>query len=422
MAEDVFAGVGRGRSLPINTAWAVAGNGFYAGGRFVAFVLLTQLLSTEQVGQFVLALAIVTPLSFLVNMELRLVLVTDTQGRVDAGHCLTTRLMSNVVLVGCLGGLCWALHEAAPRQWGWDMSVVLLWAGAVRMVESWADVYLAVLQKHERMKHVAISQGLKTGLLLVWVLLAGKVRGDIVWVLQGWVGIIVLVGWYYDHRQAARYASVRPKWSGRASEQLLRWGFPLGVFVAITSVNASVAQYFIKFSWGDTVVAYYGALVFVVGGLASVQNGVNQSVVPRLARYWAESGRDFWRLLAKVVGWSWVVLAGVLVLVWWQGELILGLFYPAEYAEQGRVFAVVMLGGCFLLTGMTLGDAVVACQRFKSRAMAVGLGMTVNVALCWLYVDEHGLAGAAWAAVVSSGVTMLACGGVLAVAGWQRRV
>ena len=69
------------RSLPHNTAWAVAGNVCFAGGRFLIFVLLWKFLPSEQVGQAILALAIVTPLSFFLNMGLRLVIVTDTANR-----------------------------------------------------------------------------------------------------------------------------------------------------------------------------------------------------------------------------------------------------------------------------------------------------------------------------------------------------
>ena len=57
-------------SLFTNTAWAVSCNLIYAGGRFVIIVLLTKFYTSSQVGQVALALAIVTPLSFLFNMEL----------------------------------------------------------------------------------------------------------------------------------------------------------------------------------------------------------------------------------------------------------------------------------------------------------------------------------------------------------------
>ena len=69
-----------GGTLSTNAAWAVAGNLFYAGGRFLIVVILTKHFASEQVGRVLYALAVVTPLSYLINMELRSVFVTDTKG------------------------------------------------------------------------------------------------------------------------------------------------------------------------------------------------------------------------------------------------------------------------------------------------------------------------------------------------------
>ena len=84
-----------------------------------------------------------------------------------------------------------------------------------------------------------------------------------------------------------------------------------------------------------------------------------------------------------------------------------------EYAEYASLFFMMICAGCLLLTGMILGDAIIACHRFKSRVAAVGLGLVVNVIVCWRYVGDYGLKAAVWAAVLSAMVTTLACGIVL---------
>ena len=77
-------------------SWAMAGNIFYVAGRFLIVLLMTRYFPSHQVGRVIYALAVVTPLSFLINMELRSVYVTDTTGLLKPGHCLTSRLISNL--------------------------------------------------------------------------------------------------------------------------------------------------------------------------------------------------------------------------------------------------------------------------------------------------------------------------------------
>ncbi len=56
-------------------------------------------------GAVLFALAVVTPLSYLVNMELRPVYVTDARGWVSASHCLGVRLVSNCFVFGLPDGV-----------------------------------------------------------------------------------------------------------------------------------------------------------------------------------------------------------------------------------------------------------------------------------------------------------------------------
>jgi len=409
-----------GGSLSVNTVWAVLGNLFFAGGRFLIFMILAKTFSEQQVGRFVLALAIVTPLSFLLNMELRLVLVTDTRGEVKAGYCLGTRIASNLLLVMVLGLGCVLMRSLCG--WQWNQCVILLLAGGVRMVESIADIAIAVLQKYERMKNVAISQMLKTLGVLLCAVGVAHWADNLIWVLLGWLLMVGGVFWFYDRRRAGRYVSMKVCWRQSEVVRLCKQAFPLGVFVTITTFHEGVSRYFVAHYQGEAVVAYFATMLFVMAGAASVQNGVNQAVLPRLARYYAGNISDFWKLLGKVLGGSWLVMLAGLLVVAWQGRRIVALIARPEYAEYlyspqrqsvWPIFVIVVLGGCLTLTSMILGDAIVACHRYKSRMIAVALGAVVNIGVCWRYIPDYGLKAAAWAGVVSAGVIVLICVSVL---------
>ena len=156
---------GVGGSLSANAAWAVLGNVVFVIGRILVIIVLTRFFPSGDVGQVIYAMAVVTPLSFLVNMELRSVFVTDTHNEITIGHCLTSRVISNVIFFFCLLLICSLSSSVDPRQ----SSVIILMVGSIRAVESLADVYLAVLQKYEQMKRWSVSQGLKTIIVLLWV-------------------------------------------------------------------------------------------------------------------------------------------------------------------------------------------------------------------------------------------------------------
>lgn len=389
--------------------WGMFGSLSYALGRFVIFILLTKYLTAQEVGQFVLALAVVTPLSFLVNLELRVVYVTDTADRIDAGQCLSLRLMTNAVFLICLALAGWVLSG----YWGWEKIIILWLVGLVRCVESIADIYLGVLQKKEWIKQIGISQMIKTVGVFVWVWIILATVADLRLILVGWFGVVSSMLWFYDRRWALKITPVRCAFSKPAAIDLLRLAWPLGLLITVTSFHESMARFFLEHFRSDEAVAFYAALTMLVTGLATLQNGVNQAILAHLALYATEAISKFWKLLGVILLLCWLAMSLLLLLAWWQGEWILQLLYQASYARHSDLLVVVILSGFFLLSGMILGDAVLACRHFKSRLGAVIIGLAVNVIGCWLTVSEHGIAGAAWSSLAASATVTLVCAIVL---------
>lgn len=403
-------GLGTGL-LSANTAYSVIGNFSYGAARFFMFVVLAKYLTEDIVGQFSLAWAIVGPLAFLLHMELRLVQVTDTLDKIKPGSCLTTRYLSNILLLIALLGL----SVVQSTRWGWEKNAILLLVGAVRIVESWSEIYLAILQKYEQMKYVAISQLLKITLILAWTILILHLFGNIFWVLIGWAGWILIVQLFYDRPQAKKRKNVQLIWNLAQTRKLVSWAFPLGIFITLCSFNEGVGRYFVAYYLGDSEVAYFTAVTLIVGGLGIVQNGVNQAVLPRLSRYFASDLSSFRRLLIKLIALCWLGMAAAIFLVGWQGPFLIQRMYQPDYAAYlysprftgPSIFMLVMIGGFFFLTAMILNVSVIACQHFKSVLLAITLAVLVNIAACRFLIPRLGLPGAAWAGLLSAAVMAL---------------
>jgi len=407
------------RSLSANAAWGVFGNVTFAFGRILIVMLLAKNFSSASVGQLLFGLAVVTPLSFLVNMEVRPVFVTDTQNRIKPGHCLSTRLVTNIIYIAVVLLICFV----GGYSWGWPKSGVILLLGLVRAAESWGDVYMGVLQKNEQMKRWAISQIIKTAMVLLAVVLVSCFTDAIIWMPAGWLAVTVVVVWFYDRVWAGRFCDLGLIWDKSAGVRLAKGAIPLGVFVMFVGLNSEVLSYFLEYHWGDQMVAYFGVLLLFVKGAAAVQNGANHSVLPRMAKYFAEDLKRFWKLLVIVLALSWLAMLGLMAAVWLKGDFILGLVTTGEYVDNSsEFFVIVMFGGCILLTGMILGDAIMAAHRYKSRMATVGLGLVVNVVICRAYIEDYSLEAAAWAVVVSAAVTTISCAIVLIWAGKSQRM
>lgn len=398
------------RDFSFNTVWGLIANVLFGVGRLAVLVVIAHFYGSLQVGWFVLAWAIVTPLSYLLNMEMRMVLVTDTTGQVQVGHCLSTRLLGSVVLLACLMLICIARRGV----WDTDKCVIVMLVGILRAVECCADIYLAVLQKHEQMKRIAISHALKISLLAVVVALTLWSGRSMQWILIAQMAVIVVIGVIYDRRQAGAVGDVRWRWHWSATVRLVTWSLPLGVFLAIVGLNDAVGRYFLSHYVGDCAVGHFGILMVVLTAMAMAQAGINQAVLPRFARYFQQDVGAFVKLLCKLLALCWSGSLALMLAAWLIGRQIMAFALPQEYLQYSPLLVVVVLGGLILLTAMIIGDAVVACHRFMSRAVIVGAGLFFNTLICWLSISAgYGVAGAVWAMVCSALVSAVVGGVVL---------
>lgn len=406
-----------GRNLAGNTLWSFLGTAIFAGGRFAIIVLLTKQFDSEQVGRLLLAMAIVTPVAFLINMELRSVFVTDTHHRIAPDHCLHIRKYSNLIFLLML----LTLVNWPGWDWSWQKKTIIVLMGCVRSVESWADIYFGVLQKSEKMIYWAISRISKVVLVLVWAVVLPFFSDSIVWFPLGWFLVVAAVTWFYDRPVArghlgAATADIPPP----DYRRLIKSGAILGLFTALSILNHQAPQYFIARVLGDKHVAYFGVVILFVNGIVLVQNSINHAVISRMAVYYRQDTLKFLGLIGKLLLMTGSIMALALLVVKWQGDLILSVLFSAEYAGLSDLFFVVFAAGAVLVLGMILGDAVIATQQFTGRMAAVALGLGVNIAVCMFYLDTHGLTAAAWATFLSA-VTITVSYAVLLIWNLRRR-
>jgi O-antigen/teichoic acid export membrane protein len=180
---------------------------------------------------------------------------------------------------------------------------------------------------------------------------------------------------------------------------------PLGIVVLLSCLNASIPNFFIKHSLGDSGVGIFAALGFVVsvGSMAVVSLG--QSAFTRLARACTAGNLAAFRsllgkllLLGAAIGVSGMILSRLL------GREILTLLFRPEYAERADLLPWIMAAGGVLFMAQFLGFGLTAANFYHSQVV---LNIAANVSLlasCYWLVQRQGLLGAILAMLIAASV------------------
>jgi len=399
-------------SLRANFSWTLIGNIVYTGCQWGILVVLAKLGSPETVGQFVLGLAVVSPVMMFANLQLRALLATDARGDFQFRDYVSLRLATTALALIVI-----AVVSLAYRI---ELLLVILGIGIAKAVESLSDILFGLLQQRERMDLIGRSMMLKgvcsTGVVAVLFYATRSVACAAAGVAAVWACILA----FYDLRCARRLSNARnspPAVPGprRATRDLRKLrslcvlGLPLGLVMLLISLNTNVPRYFLQYHFGEWELGIFAALSYIMTAGWQVSNALGQSASPRLAKHHAEGNRAaFGRLLATHVKVSLVLgAAGVLAAVF-AGREILALLYRPDYAEYQGAFVILMLGGALSYLASAFGYAATASRRIRFQPLAILVVLALTAVSCWVWVPRGGLWGSACAVLVGS-VASLVC-------------
>jgi hypothetical protein len=226
-------------SLRSSFAWTLAGNGLYAAGQWAILSLIAKLGGREMLGQYALAVALITPLVMLSHLNLRAVLATDVAGRRPFGDYLAVRLgVSALSLVG-IAILALVSGRSGP------LAAVILVTGLAQSSETVSDIYYGAMQRRDRMELIARSMMARAVVSVGAFGLALYLLHDLVWALAALAAGRLVLLLAYDRPMGAAGENLARSSPG-AEVSILRTAVPLGVMLLLVSLNTNLPRYAIE--------------------------------------------------------------------------------------------------------------------------------------------------------------------------------
>ncbi len=373
----------------------MAGNLIYAGAQWLVVVLLARLGTSAMVGQYALALAIVTPVIWFVNFALRAILATDVRDEFRFGHYLALRLLGCGVALIVVSGLVSVSGYARQTQ------LIIVALCLSKLFDFASDIFYGVAQRHERMDRVGISlmaQGLLQATVLAIVV---KFSGSVLFGIVGMGVASAAVTIFYDLNTARLLARtddlsrIVPNWDWPSLGRLMWLGLPLGVVLGLNSLIANVPRYVLADRLGERQVGIFAAMIYLAIAGQYIVGAVGESASPRLASLFAFGHRRQFRLLVlRLVGAAVAVGAAGFVVSLVLGKEALSILYGKEYAASASTFVYLMAGSGPLYAAGILGVSMNAMRGFHAQVPFRLLHLVAMWFLCVALIDRNGLVGA----------------------------
>jgi len=398
-------------SLKKNFIWAFAGNAVSAFCMWLILILLTKWAAVETVGVFGVAQAIGLPISMLLSLKLQVAQVTDARDEFDFGHYYALRVITSAMAVLITAIVGFAIYE-------FDTAIIIAVLGLGYAIMSFREVFLAVMQKSERMDLMAVSrvfQGLFSLLLFGCFFWFTK---NIVFAILGLVIARIIVLLFYDVPVSRRllhkngYSKpIVPQWHSNIIWKLAKTTAPLGLVAWLGTLFTSLPRLFLdKFS-GRENVGYFVAMSSLLVAGTMIIAALTQAASPRLAKYYAENIKAYKVLLLKltIVGIG-LGFTGIITSVFF-GRQILTLLFTPEYAKHNNVFVLLVVAGLLLMLFSFMTVGLTAARKFSVQVPLYAICAIVCCVSSLFFIPKWGMTGAAASLIVCylTGLTSCLC-------------
>ncbi|MCA9230915.1 MAG: hypothetical protein KDA57_09700 [Planctomycetales bacterium] len=386
----------------------LAANVFYKGCQWAMLVVLAWFGAPEFVGQFVLSLAVTTPILAFFMLQLRMVQATDATGEYKFGDYFVLRAVTTLLAFVAI------VFTAICSGYRPELVMIIVAVGLSACIDSFSDIIYGLLQQRERMDLIAKSMIIKGALSLAGLTVVFWATRQLLYGVLMIAAARLLVVLLCDISFAACVLQERSAVSGQKLKLEVNWqsarlmalaklSLPLGFVAMLDLLCYTTPKYFVAHYWGEAAVGIFGALFYIREVGATAVLAIGQAAAPRLSQLFSSGRlRSYSQLLMFLVGGS-AAIGGLMVLAaWLAGPIILRAVYGVEYAEHADTLVWVMIAAAVFFVALLNNFAMAAARCFRLQILVFAVVAVSSWIACYFLVPEGGLSGAAKALGVTS--------------------
>jgi O-antigen/teichoic acid export membrane protein len=212
---------------------------------------------------------------------------------------------------------------------------------------------------------------------------------------------VLAMGFSYFFLKKSEFNFRRLIFKKETAISLLKDSWPLILSGIVISIYMKIDQVMIQSMLGSEAVGQYAAAVRLSEAWYFIPMVIASSLFPAIINAKKISEELYYARLQKLYDLMvWMAIA-IAIPMTFLSDWIVELLYGVEYSEAGSVLMIHIWAGVFVFLGVASSKWLLTENLQIFSTINTTIGAIVNIILNYIFIENYGIEGSAWATLIS---------------------
>ena len=324
--------------------------------------------------------------------------VSDIDNKIDDNSYLSTKVITTII--GIIISFAYFLIFKQAKET--ILFIVLIMV--IKIIETFSDVFYAVLQKNNQLDVVGKSYVIKNIIGFIVFTLIDYFTKNIVFSITGMIIINIVLFIIYDYRKTLKIA--KPKLSINSKCIIvLKECFYFFFYNFLILLIANISRFTVNNLLSAKELGYYGILIMIPSIMTLFgQFLITPSLVTLSKLYKKNDIKSFIQELRKVFIFSIGISLVFIICAYFLGEQVLSILYSISFKGYKIIFIEFILTGLFNAFTLIISNALTVMRKTKYQVYLYIITLVLGILSSYLLTKNYGFNGAIYSYLITMGL------------------
>lgn len=218
---------------------------------------------------------------------------------------------------------------------------------------------------------------------------------------------LVLVFGYVHYYNKKNDVNFSVSFSIKLAKSLLKDSWPLILSSIVVSIYMKIDQVMIKEMISSKAVGFYSAAVRLSEAWYFVPTVIGSSLFPAIMNAKKNGTKVYYERLQNLYDLMFLLAIVIAIPISLVSKPLVQFLYGTEYLQSSEILTIHIWTGIFVFLGVSRSGWIIAENLQKFSTIYLSIGMVTNVTLNYIFINNYGITGAAYATLISQSVSVL---------------